>query len=118
MKHFKSLIIAAILGFAAHASAQTYTPWVLGGNSLSPTTPPTTAVFGTTSDNPIEIRTYNLMRMYNLPGVPTESEVLEDGARLGEMNAILLEKVEELTLYVIELQKQIDELKRQNEERE
>jgi len=64
MKHFKSLIIAAILGFAAHASAQTYTPWVLGGNSLSPTTPPTTAVFGTTTDNPIEIRTYNLMRMY------------------------------------------------------
>lgn len=49
----------------------------------------------------------------HLPGVPTESEVLEDGARIGEMNAILLEKVEELTLYVIELQKQIDELKRQ-----
>ncbi len=54
----------------------------------------------------------------HLPGVPTESEVLEDGARIGEMNAILLQKVEELTLYVIELQKQIDELKRQNEERE
>lgn len=49
----------------------------------------------------------------HLPGVPTESEVLEDGARIGEMNAILLEKVEELTLYVIELQRQIDELKRQ-----
>ena len=54
----------------------------------------------------------------HLPGVPTENEVLEDGARLGEMNAVLLEKVEELTLYVIELQKQIDELKRQNEGKE
>ena len=50
----------------------------------------------------------------HLPGVPSESEVLEDGVRLGEMNAVLLEKVEELTLYVIELQKQIDDLKRQN----
>ncbi|MBQ8957372.1 MAG: hypothetical protein IJ057_02535 [Bacteroidales bacterium] len=279
MKHFKSLIIAASLGFVAHASAQTYTPWVLGGNSLSSTTPPTTAVFGTASDNPIEIRTYNLMRMYidggngktsgfigvntntprqmlhvkggnflisrtaditnkalgstngsilfgdetsqtypygswgieyvndssqghglnfwktwdqnggglnnvvflceekdykgyvgintkcpssrlsvdgtirakevvvsldgwcdyvflpnykltglyeleayikeysHLPNVPSECEVLENGVQLGEMNAVLLEKVEELTLYVIELQKQIDELKRQNEER-
>lgn len=55
---------------------------------------------------------------HHLPGVPTENDVLEDGAHLGEMNAILLQKVEELTLYVIELQKQIDELKRQNEERE
>ena len=30
------------------------------------------------------------------------------------MNAVLLQKVEELTLYVIELQKQIDELKGDN----
>ena len=29
------------------------------------------------------------------------------------MNALLLQKVEELTLYIIDLQKQIDELNRQ-----
>lgn len=38
-------------------------------------------------------------------------EVEEQGADLGEMNRVLMEKVEELTLYIIDLQKQIDELK-------
>lgn len=49
----------------------------------------------------------------HLPGVPSAEEVAEQGdVDLGEMNAILLEKVEELTRYVIELRKQIDELKK------
>lgn len=49
----------------------------------------------------------------HLPGVPSASEVEEQGdVDLGEMNAILLEKVEELTRYVIDLQKQIDEMKK------
>lgn len=47
----------------------------------------------------------------HLPGVPSAQEVEEDGLSLGEMNARLMQKVEELTLHVIELQKQIDELK-------
>lgn len=55
----------------------------------------------------------------HLPGVPSASEVEEQGdVDLGKTNAILLEKVEELTLYVIELQKQIDELKRQDKGKE
>jgi hypothetical protein len=48
----------------------------------------------------------------SLPGIPTEKEVLEGGVNLGEMQAKLLQKVEELTLYVIELKKENDELKR------
>ena len=49
----------------------------------------------------------------HLPGVPSVSEVEEQGdVDLGQMNAILLEKVEELTRYVIDLQKQIDEMKK------
>jgi hypothetical protein len=36
---------------------------------------------------------------------------LNHGVELGEMNALLLQKVEELTLYIIDLQKQINELK-------
>ena len=49
----------------------------------------------------------------HLPGVPSASELGEQGTvDLGEMNAILLKKVEELTRYVIDLQKQIDEMKK------
>ena len=51
----------------------------------------------------------------HLPDVPSATEVEEGGLSLGEMNKVLLQKVEELTLHVIELQKQIDELKSNNE---
>jgi len=48
----------------------------------------------------------------HLPGVPSASEMEKQGeVDLGEMNVILLEKVEELTRYVIDLQKQIDEMR-------
>lgn len=47
----------------------------------------------------------------HLPGIPTAAEVEQEGADLGEMNRLLMEKVEELTLYIIDLQKQIDEMK-------
>ena len=48
----------------------------------------------------------------HLPGIPSASEVEEKGSvDLGEMNTLLLQKVEELTRYIINLQKQIDELK-------
>ena len=48
----------------------------------------------------------------HLPGVPSAEEVEGQGdIDLGKMNTILLEKVEELTRYVIDLQKQIDEMK-------
>ena len=47
----------------------------------------------------------------HLPQMPSAAEVEENGADLGEMNRLLLQKVEELTLYVIDLQKQIEELK-------
>jgi len=44
----------------------------------------------------------------HLPDVPTEADVNENGMELGKMNKILLQKIEELTLYVIDLQKQIN----------
>ena len=49
----------------------------------------------------------------HLPSVPSKAEVLENGIDVAEMNAVLLEKIEELTLYVIELKKQIEQ--QQNE---
>jgi len=48
----------------------------------------------------------------HLPGVPSAAEVNQNGGiELGEMNRILLQKVEELTLLLIGQQKQIDALK-------
>lgn len=47
----------------------------------------------------------------HLPGIPDEFEVLENGVLLGEMNAKLLQKIEELTLYLIEQNKEIEQLK-------
>ncbi len=53
----------------------------------------------------------------HLPGIPSATEVEEQGSLdLGAMNTLLLQKVEELTRYVIDLQKQIDELKKGKEE--
>jgi len=43
-----------------------------------------------------------------LPGIPSEKEVAENGVSVGEMQAKLLQKIEELTLYVIELKKEND----------
>lgn len=50
----------------------------------------------------------------HLPNVPSEKEMLEKGSDVSEMNRILMEKVEELTLYLIQqndmIQKQAAEL--------
>ena len=47
--------------------------------------------------------------------MPSEQEVRDSGMNVGEVNALLLQKIEELTLYVIKQQKEIDRLKQQNE---
>ncbi|WP_075602657.1 hypothetical protein [Saccharicrinis aurantiacus] len=47
----------------------------------------------------------------HLPDVPSAAVVENKGIELGEMNKILLQKIEELTLYVIQQQKEINELK-------
>lgn len=56
-----------------------------------------------------ELETF--IKEYNhLPNIPTEAEVKTNGINVGEMNAKLLQKVEELTLYVIELKKENEKL--------
>ncbi|MBV8252992.1 MAG: hypothetical protein JO154_10335 [Chitinophaga sp.] len=56
----------------------------------------------------------------HLPDIPAEKEVLTEGIDVGEMNKKLLQKIEELTLYLIESRKEyrtaIDELKKENEQ--
>ena len=49
----------------------------------------------------------------HLPEIPSAAEMQENGLHLAEMNIKLLQKVEELTLYVIEQQKQIQILQSQ-----
>ncbi|WP_299249076.1 cell division protein ZapB [uncultured Aquimarina sp.] len=50
----------------------------------------------------------------HLINIPSAAEVAENGIQLGEMNAKLLEKIEELTLYTIAQQKEIKKLKSEN----
>lgn len=71
---------------------------------------------------------YNLMSLeeleayikenHHLPNIPSENEVEENGISLGEMQRLHMEKIEELTLYLLELKKENDVLKNQNSELE
>lgn len=47
----------------------------------------------------------------HLPDVPSAKQVAEEGYSQHDMNKILLQKIEELTLYTIQQQKEIQELK-------
>lgn len=44
---------------------------------------------------------------HHLPEIPTASTVEQEGLNLGEMNKLLMQKVEELTLYLIEQDKKL-----------
>ncbi len=61
-----------------------------------------------------EVETY-INQNKHLPEVPAANEIEKNGIKLGEMNMLLLKKVEELTLYVLEQNKmnqiQSDEIK-------
>jgi hypothetical protein len=50
----------------------------------------------------------------HLENIPSEEEALKNGINLGEMNAKLLQKIEELTLYSIQQSKEIQTLKEEN----
>ena len=52
-----------------------------------------------------EIKNY-IDQNKHLPEVPSAKEMEKNGVQLGEMNMLLLKKIEELTLYVIELKKE------------
>lgn len=77
---------------------------------------------GLWSDKVFE-KNYRLLSLYqvdrfikqnkHLPGVPSATEVVNSGVKVDEMVSKLLEKVEELTLYTIQQQKEIDALKRE-----
>lgn len=47
----------------------------------------------------------------HLPGIPAAADVEDKGMAVGEMQRKMMEKIEELTLYIIELKKEVDALK-------
>jgi hypothetical protein len=66
-------------------------------------------------DNDYKLRSLEEVEQYitenkHLPEIPSTSEVLKNGIELKEMNVLLLKKVEELTLYLLEQNKKIKEL--------
>jgi hypothetical protein len=60
---------------------------------------------------PLSMVEQHIKEKGHLLDMPSEKEVAEKGIDLGSMDAKLLQKVEELTLYLIEQQKQIEALK-------
>ncbi|WP_340065672.1 hypothetical protein [Ascidiimonas aurantiaca] len=60
---------------------------------------------------PLEDVEAHISEKGHLPEIPDKAEVAKNGINLGEMNAKLLQKIEELTLYLIEQNKEIKELK-------
>ena len=50
---------------------------------------------------------------HHLPNVPSAAEMVNEGNDLGKTDAKLLEKIEELTLYMIELKKENETLKKE-----
>jgi hypothetical protein len=52
----------------------------------------------------------------HLPGIPSAQEIAEHGVSVGEMQSKLLAKIEELTLHMINQEKELQALKKQNHE--
>ena len=48
----------------------------------------------------------------HLPNIPSASEVANNGVEVGDMQAKLLQKIEELTLHLIQLKKENEEIKK------
>ncbi|MCM0666898.1 hypothetical protein [Flavobacterium tyrosinilyticum] len=57
----------------------------------------------------------HILEKGHLQNIPNEEEVLKNGINLGEMNSKLLQKIEEMTLYMIEMKKENENMKKENE---
>ncbi len=56
-----------------------------------------------------DLRSY-VQQNRHLPGVPSAAEVEENGVELGATTEILLQKIEEMTLYILQLEERIQQL--------
>ena len=53
---------------------------------------------------------------HHLPNIPSAQEVEEGGMAVGEMQRLQMEKIEELTLYMLSLKEELDAVKAENAE--
>jgi trimeric autotransporter adhesin len=53
-----------------------------------------------------------IQRKKHLPNIPSATEVVNNGVKQDELNAKLLEKIEELSLYIIQLEKRISHIEK------
>lgn len=60
-----------------------------------------------------EVETF-IQKNGHLSNMPTAQEVAKEGVDVGAVTTILVEKVEELTLYIIQIQKEVEKLKTEN----
>ena len=60
---------------------------------------------------PLEDLNKKIKKGRHLPGIPSAREIKENGLNLTDFSMKLLQKIEELTLYIIDLQNQVNELK-------
>jgi hypothetical protein len=63
---------------------------------------------------PIEEVAAFIKKNRHLPGVPSAEEITKEGLDVATMDAKLLEKIEEMMLYIIDLKQEVEQLKKQN----
>jgi hypothetical protein len=51
----------------------------------------------------------------HLPGIPAAKTIEDNGLNIGEMQKLQMQKIEELTLYIIDINKQLQQVKEENE---
>ncbi len=56
-----------------------------------------------------DLRSY-VRQNRHLPGVPSAAEVEENGVELGATTEVLLQKIEEMTLYILQLEERVQQL--------
>lgn len=59
-----------------------------------------------------ELKAY-IANHHHLPDVPPAEVVLSNGVEIGELQGVLLKKIEELTLYTLQLQEQLEQVQKQ-----
>ncbi len=55
-----------------------------------------------------------ILQHKHLPEIPTANDMHSNGLKLGDLQKKMMEKIEELTLYILQQQKQIDRLEKAN----
>ena len=64
---------------------------------------------------PLDALSHYIEENKKLPNMPSANEVAENGAELGELQILQTEKIEELTLYILELNERLKKLELANE---